>query len=153
MGSVVARVCRHGCDRRGIGVRYGTGQPQTDNRPRALSRFLSPARLSCTTGAQLVPRAYARARPHIYTFVPPRRRKSSPFSRWTRANKRTPGTRQCKIQDRVPRATRQPRRRRRRFVSASLRRRIAFDRIAVFFSFRGKTTAQEEYARRFLYLT
>lgn len=37
IGDVVARVYRRGCDRRGIGVRHGTGQPQTDN-VHALSR-------------------------------------------------------------------------------------------------------------------
>jgi len=113
--------CRHACDRRGIGVWYGTGQPQTDNRPRAFSRFAPTGSrsthirsLSLSLSLSLSPSCmYTRARVHVLSFrhvvV------NQVLSWWTRANKRTPGTRQCK--KRVPRAV--PRR---SIVIASRRR-------------------------------
>lgn len=81
-------------------VRHGSTtnrQPST----RAFSRFY-------LTDIRMYIHSYSR-HTHAHAFVPLRRCKSSPLSWWTRANKRTPGTRQCKKQDRVsPLATKTP---------------------------------------------
>lgn len=116
MGPVVARMRRHGCDRRGIGVWYGTGQPQTDNRPRA--RSLGSIWLIHVC---IYTRSYSR-HTHILSF------------RYVAVNQVLSRGGRVLIRERQERGNARnriafPHRRRRRLVSAWLRRRINRDSI------------------------